>query len=80
MPPVGHDTLRNRNVVRMISAAGMKLSAIVRAHRTGQGVPWDDFGDDMRESQGDMNRPFFENLLADFELLCDDGSDTLRIR
>ena len=50
---------------RMISAAGMKLSAIVQAHRTGQGVPWDDFGDDMRESQGDMNRPFFANLLAD---------------
>lgn len=50
---------------RMISAAGMKLSAIVAAHRTGNGVPWDDFGDDMRESQGDMNRPFFENLLAE---------------
>ncbi|MCP3973031.1 MAG: class I SAM-dependent methyltransferase [bacterium] len=50
---------------RMISAAGMKLSAIVAAHRTGHGVPWDDFGDDMREAQGDMNRPFFENLLAE---------------
>ncbi len=49
---------------RMISAAGMKLSAIVDAHRTGHGVPWDDFGDDMRESQGDANRPFFVKLLA----------------
>jgi len=49
---------------RMISAAGMKLSAIVDAHRSGEGVSWDDFGDDMRESQGDMNRPFFVNLLA----------------
>jgi 2-polyprenyl-3-methyl-5-hydroxy-6-metoxy-1,4-benzoquinol methylase len=27
-------------------------------------VSWDAFGQDMRESQGDMNRPFFLNLLA----------------
>jgi hypothetical protein len=27
-------------------------------------VPWDDFGDDMRDSWGDTNRPFFEHLLA----------------
>lgn len=70
--PAGHaEALTNRlslryiaPFARMISAAGMKLSAITEAHRTGHGVPWDDFGDDMRESQGDMNRPFFENLLA----------------
>jgi 2-polyprenyl-3-methyl-5-hydroxy-6-metoxy-1,4-benzoquinol methylase len=49
---------------RMIAAAGMKLQAIVEVHRDGSGVPWDAFGQDMRESQGDMNRPFFLNLLA----------------
>jgi hypothetical protein len=49
---------------RMVSAAGAKLGSIVDVHRDGSGVPWDAFGQDMRESQGDMNRPFFLNLLA----------------
>ena len=49
---------------RMISAAGAKLGDIVEVHRDGSGVPWDAFGQDMRESQGDMNKPFFLNLLA----------------
>jgi SAM-dependent methyltransferase len=48
----------------MLAAAGMKLSAVVDAHRNGGGVSWDEFGQDMRESQADMNRPFFVNLLA----------------
>jgi len=51
-------------LARMIAAAGMKLSAVVDAHRNGGGVSWDEFGTDMRESQADMNRPFFVNLLA----------------
>ena len=49
---------------RMISAAGAKLGDIVEVHRDGTGVSWDAFGQDMRESQGDMNKPFFLNLLA----------------
>ncbi|MEX1294985.1 MAG: class I SAM-dependent methyltransferase [Candidatus Limnocylindrales bacterium] len=49
---------------RMISAAGMKLPDIVEVHRSGDGVSWEAFGHDMRESQGDMNRPFFLSLLA----------------
>ena len=51
-------------LARMLAAAGMKLSAVVDAHRNGGGVSWDEFGQDMRESQADMNRPFFVNLLA----------------
>ena len=51
-------------LARMISAAGAKLGNIVDVHRDGSGVPWDAFGQDMRESQGDMNKPFFLNLLA----------------
>jgi 2-polyprenyl-3-methyl-5-hydroxy-6-metoxy-1,4-benzoquinol methylase len=51
-------------LARMLAAAGMKLSAVVDAHRNGGGVSWDEFGHDMRESQGDMNRPFFVKLLA----------------
>lgn len=49
---------------RMISAAGMKLPDIVEVHRSGAGVSWEAFGHDMRESQGDMNKPFFLKLLA----------------
>jgi SAM-dependent methyltransferase len=51
-------------LARMLAAAGSKLSAVVEAHRNGGGVSWDEFGHDMRESQGDMNRPFFVNVLA----------------
>lgn len=51
-------------LARMLAAAGMKLSAVVEAHRRGGGVSWAEFGQDMRESQADMNRPFFVKLLA----------------
>jgi SAM-dependent methyltransferase len=51
-------------LARMIATAGMKLSAVVDAHRNGGGVSWSEFGADMRESQADMNRPAFVNLLA----------------
>ena len=51
-------------LARMLAAAGTKLSAVVDAHRDGGGVSWGEFGIDMRESQADMNRPFFVNLLA----------------
>jgi ubiquinone/menaquinone biosynthesis C-methylase UbiE len=51
-------------LARMLATAGTKLPAVVDAHRNGGGVSWDDFGNEMRESQGDMNRPFFVNVLA----------------
>ena len=51
-------------LARMLAAAGAKLPAVVEAHRDGGGVSWDDFGHEMRESQGDLNRPFFVNQLA----------------
>ncbi|MGH8911686.1 MAG: class I SAM-dependent methyltransferase [Acidimicrobiia bacterium] len=49
---------------RMITAAGIQLPAIVEAHRSGGGVSWEQYGTDMREAQGDMNRPFFAQLLG----------------
>jgi SAM-dependent methyltransferase len=51
-------------LARMLAAAGTRLPDVVHAHRNGGGVSWDDFGQDMRESQGDMNRPFFVKVLA----------------
>lgn len=49
---------------RMVATAGRQARAIAERHRTGGGVSWDEFGDDMRESQGDMNRPFFHHELG----------------
>ncbi|GAA4068668.1 class I SAM-dependent methyltransferase [Nonomuraea soli] len=50
-------------LARMISAAAVQLPALLEAYRTGGGVPWAAYGADMRESQADMNRPWFEHAL-----------------
>jgi 2-polyprenyl-3-methyl-5-hydroxy-6-metoxy-1,4-benzoquinol methylase len=50
-------------LARMLCAAGMQLPALVEAYRCGGGVSWAAFGADMRESQADMNRPWFEHAL-----------------
>ncbi len=52
-------------LARMFGAAGAQLPALVSAYRNGGGVSWEQFGPDMRESQSDMNRPWFENRLGD---------------
>ena len=52
-------------LARMISAAAIQLPALVNAYRGGGGVGWAAYGSDMRESQGDMNRPWFEHALPD---------------
>ena len=49
---------------RLIVAGGLQLRALAEAYRTGAGVPWEAFGDEMRESQGDANRPMFLHQLA----------------
>ncbi len=50
-------------LARMFCAAGMQMPALLEAYRTGGGVGWAAFGNDMRESQADMNRPWFEHAL-----------------
>ena len=52
-------------LARMFCAAGMQLPALTEAYRSGGGVGWTQFGTDMRESQADMNRPWFERQLPD---------------
>jgi len=51
-------------LARMLAAAAVQLPALLDAYRTGGGVPWGRYGADMRESQADMNRPWFEGALA----------------
>jgi SAM-dependent methyltransferase len=51
-------------LARMLTSAGERMPELLEAYRTGGGVPWALFGQDMREAQADMNRPFFQNELA----------------
>ena len=49
---------------RMLAAVGAKLPELLDAYRHGGGVSWDDLGPDARESQADLNRPWFLRALA----------------
>ncbi|MDQ0577520.1 class I SAM-dependent methyltransferase [Agromyces albus] len=51
-------------VARMIAASAVQLPQLAGAYRTGGGVSWQQLGDDAHESQGDINRPWFEQRLA----------------
>ncbi len=52
-------------LARMITASARQIDSLLAAYRAGTGVSWDQFGDDARESQADMNRPWFRHKLAD---------------
>lgn len=52
-------------LARILASAAVQLPALHRSYRTGTGVGWSEFGDDAREAQADMNRPWFERELAD---------------
>ncbi|MFN8584434.1 MAG: methyltransferase domain-containing protein [Dehalococcoidia bacterium] len=52
---------------RLVAAAGIQAPRLLEAYRTGGGVAWDAYGPDMREAQGDANRPmFFQQLPHDY--------------
>ena len=48
---------------RMLIAPAAHLPALLEAYRTGGGVSWEQLGADARESQADMNRPWYESVL-----------------
>ncbi|KQX08210.1 MULTISPECIES: class I SAM-dependent methyltransferase [unclassified Leifsonia] len=50
---------------RSLTAAALRMPELLEAYRSGGGVGWAAYGDDMREAQADMNRPWFESRLAD---------------
>jgi SAM-dependent methyltransferase len=52
-------------LARMIAATTAHLPGLLDAYRTGGGVSWQTFGADARESQAEMNRPWFEQMLPD---------------
>ncbi len=52
----------------LAGAVGPQLPALLDAYRTGSGVPWSAFGAEMREAQGDANRPMFLHQLVQEQL------------
>lgn len=50
--------------VRLITAAGIQLPALLDVYRSGGGVSWEQFGPDMRTGQAEMNRPWFVGALG----------------
>lgn len=72
IPPGTAEVLTNQHslnflapIGRMFGAVGPALPRLLEAYRTGDGVSWDELGDDAREGQSDANRPWFEHQLAD---------------
>jgi 2-polyprenyl-3-methyl-5-hydroxy-6-metoxy-1,4-benzoquinol methylase len=50
-------------LARMVASAAIQLPSLLEAYRTGGGVGWKQYGLDARESQADMNRPWYEHQL-----------------
>jgi SAM-dependent methyltransferase len=50
---------------RFAASIGAQLSPLLDAYRAGGGVAWADLGDDARDAQGDINRPWFLQRLGD---------------
>lgn len=66
LPPEHAEVLLDRDsllystpLVRLMVAAAGQLPALLEAYSGGGGVPWADYGPDMREGQADGNRPWF---------------------
>ncbi|HVK36190.1 MAG TPA: class I SAM-dependent methyltransferase [Microlunatus sp.] len=60
----GHSLTYLGPLTRMAAAAGRRIDELLAAYRDGGGVSWDAFGDDARESQAALNRPWFTQKLA----------------
>ncbi len=53
-------------VVRFIVGFGQRLPDLLTAYRTGAGIDWADYGDDVIEAQEALNRPQFQHYLKDW--------------
>jgi 2-polyprenyl-3-methyl-5-hydroxy-6-metoxy-1,4-benzoquinol methylase len=51
-------------LARMFAGAAARIDDLLEVYRTGGGVPWDAYGADGRDAQGDVNRPWFDHRLA----------------
>jgi 2-polyprenyl-3-methyl-5-hydroxy-6-metoxy-1,4-benzoquinol methylase len=71
LPPAHAEVLTDPNSMRFMApaagqvvSAGVALPALVETYRGQRVVGWDDYGQDMRDGQADMNRPWFLAELA----------------
>jgi 2-polyprenyl-3-methyl-5-hydroxy-6-metoxy-1,4-benzoquinol methylase len=51
-------------MARAVLASVRPIDALLGAFRTGEGVPYADYGEDLHEGQAAFTRPLFENLLG----------------
>lgn len=51
-------------LTRLVAAAGRQIDPLLDAYRDGGGVSWADLGDDARQSQAALNRPWFTRRLG----------------
>jgi 2-polyprenyl-3-methyl-5-hydroxy-6-metoxy-1,4-benzoquinol methylase len=51
-------------MARAVLASIRPVDALMAAFRTGEGVPYADYGEDLHEGQAAFTRPLFENLLG----------------
>src|SRR2546429_1014641 len=51
-------------LARSFAGAVKPLEELLAAFRSGEGVPYADYGDDLHEGQAAFTKPLFENLLA----------------
>lgn len=70
LPAASREVLTDRTsllftapLARFLASAAGQLPALVAAYRDGGGVPWSAFGEGMRTSQADLNRPWLESRL-----------------
>ena len=71
LPPGAREVLTDTSslgylgpLARMLVGSAVQMPALLAAYRHGGGVSWAQLGEDARESQADMNRPWFERELA----------------
>ncbi|GAA1979818.1 class I SAM-dependent methyltransferase [Microbacterium pumilum] len=71
LPPAQAEVLTDRAslgysapLADMFAAVALRMPDLTDAYRSGRGVPWAAFGAAVRDAQGDINRPWFENVLA----------------
>lgn len=63
---------------RMAVAAGRRIDDLLEVYRTGGGVSWAELGDDARESQAALNRPWYTRRLGPALGEVDDLHEALR--
>jgi SAM-dependent methyltransferase len=70
--PAGHDEVlldagslnHMAPMAQLVVACALPIHAVLEAFRTGDGVPYADYGADLHEGQARFTRPLFDNLLA----------------